>query len=179
MADNITLGSGTLYVAAYAGAVIPTDVTLEVESNILGLISGGASVEYKPKEMEVSDDSNAVFKRFIIGEDVTFKSGVLTWNATVLNKLCANGSYTDDSATHKRTLKIGTSGAQEMAKYVVRFVHTDSFGTTRITLVGTASSGFSLAYKPDKETIVDAEFKAVAHDSDGTKLIYEETYTAA
>ena len=31
----------------------------------------------------------------------------------------------------------------------------------------------------DKETVIDAEFKAVPHDSEGTLIVYEEEIPAA
>ena len=136
-------------------------------------------MEYKPTEYEAKDDSGSLVKRFIIAEEITFKSGILTWNMETLNKLCAAGTYADDALTHVRTLKLGGKGAREMAEFVIRFVHTAKDGNKfRATLVGTASNGFSLAFAPDKETVVDAEFKAKAHDANGTQLILAEEYEA-
>ena len=97
----------------------------------------------------------------------------------MLNKLCAAGTYDDDELTHVRTLKLGGKGAREMAQYVIRFVHTMADSKKfRVTLVGTPSNGFSFAFAPDKETVIDCEFKAVGHDADGTKVILAEEYTA-
>jgi len=175
MTDKLTLGSGTVYVLAYTGAAIPADASLEIEANILGYIKGGASVEVKPSEYELFDDGYNVHKRYTTGEEITFKTGVITWNVETLSKLTANGTYTDDTVTHKRTLKIGTKGVAEMTKFIIRFVQTDGESILRITLVGTPSSGFSLAFAMDKETIIDAEFKAMSH-GDGEKLTIEETY---
>lgn len=177
--EQIVLGSGNLYVTAFSGT-IPTDTTIETDDNLIGYIKGGASLEYKPTEYEVSDDAFNVTKRFVISEETTFKSGVLTWNLEVLSKLTANCTYTDDDDTNVRTLKLGGNGARLMKDYVIHFVHTESDGNKfRITLVGTASNGFSLAFAPDKETVIDAEFKAKAHDSDGTQVIMTESYTAS
>lgn len=177
MTNQIVLGSGELYVAAYdAETGIPEHAVLEVAANQMGLIKGGASVEYKPTEYEIYDDSYQVHKRFITSEEVTFKSGVLTWNVETLKNLIAKGTYADDTEG-TRTLKLGGKAARLMDEYVVRFVHTYSDGNKlRITLVGTASNGFSLAFAPDKETVIDAEFKAKAHDADGVQLIIEDTY---
>lgn len=177
MTNQIVLGSGELYVAAYdAETGIPEHTVLEVPANQMGLIKGGASVEYKPTEYEIFDDSYAVHSRFITSEEVTFKSGVLTWNVETLKNLIAKGTYADDTEG-TRTLKLGGKAARLMDEYVVRFVHTYSDGNKlRITLVGTASNGFSLAFAPDKETVIDAEFKAKAHDAAGVQLIIEDTY---
>lgn len=179
MTEQIVLGSGVLYVAPYdATNGIPEDAVLEVEANQIGLIKGGASVEYKPTEYEIYDDAYQVHQRFITSEEVSFKSGVLTWNVETLKNLIAQGSYTDDAVGKTRTLKLGGKSARLMKEYVVRFVHaySDGINKLRITLVGTASNGFSLAFAPDKETVIDAEFKAKAHDSNGVQLIIEDGY---
>lgn len=178
MTNQIVLGSGELYVAPYNPQTgIPEDIALEVSSNQMGLIKGGASVEYKPTEYEIFDDAYQVHQRFITSEEVTFKSGVLTWNVETLKNLIAKGTYTDNEASGKRTLKLGGKSARLMDEYVIRFVHTYSDGNKlRITLVATASNGFSLAFAPDKETVIDAEFKAKAHDEHGVQLIIEDTY---
>ncbi len=176
--ERITLGSGNLYVTAFSGGEIPEDTEIETTANLIGLIKGGATLEYKPTEYAVNDDSFKVIKRFVIAEESTFKSGVLTWNLETLKNLIASGTYTDDSTEHKRTLKLGGNGARLMKEYLIRFVHDTSDGEKfRVTLVGTASEGFSIAFAPDKETVIDAVFKACGHDSSGTQVILEETYT--
>jgi len=173
--ENIVLGSGNLYITDFVDT-IPENTEIEVEENLIGRIKGGANLEYKPSEYSVNDDSNVVSKRFVISEEVTFKSGVLTWNVATLGKLIATGSFADNTTTKIRTLKLGGKGAREMKQYLVHFVHAS--GKVRVTMVATASNGFSLAFAPDKETVVDAEFKAVAHDADGTQLIVTEDYNA-
>lgn len=173
--EQVILGSGDLYIVAFTDT-LPADDIIEIEDNKVGHIKGGASLEYKPNEYEVSSDTGEVLKRFVISEEITFKSGVLTWNLETLSKLMANCSYSDDNAG-KRTVRIGGKGARKMSEYVVHFVHTEADGNVfKVTLVGTASNGFSLAFAPDKETVVDAEFKAKGHDADGTQVILTEEY---
>ena len=175
--EQIILGSGDLYMTAYYGTDLPEDSTLEVESNRVGAIQGGATLEYKPTEYEPKDDTGKVYERFVTSEETTLKSGVMTWNAETLKGLTARSTYTDDPTKKVRTLKIGGIGARPMAKNVVRFVHTKADGHKfRITIVGTASNGFSLAFAPDKETVIDAEFKALAHGADNTQVIISEEY---
>ena len=41
-------------------------------------------------------------------------------------------------------------------------------------IVGRNQSGFSLAFAKDKETVIDAEFKAIPHDNNGTLIEYIE-----
>lgn len=178
--DNIVLGSGKLYIVEYdASTGIPEDSAFETAENRIGLIQGGASLEYTPEEYEIKDDLYEVNKRFVISEETTFRSGVLTWDLTTLKNIVAAGAYTDDTTNHKRTLKLGGNGAREMKKYALRFVHTEGNNNVfRITLVATASAGLTVAFNPDSETVIDAEFKAVAHGDEGTQVILEETYTA-
>ncbi|SKA99774.1 hypothetical protein SAMN05443428_1389 [Caloramator quimbayensis] len=170
---KIVLGSGKLYIAEFSNGTIPDNATLEVDSNLLGLIQGGATLEYKPKFYEVTDDLGLVQKNILTDEEVTLKSGVMTWNGKTLTKLCSTARVTESAG--KRTVKIGGIGNQDGKSYVIRFVHEDpTDGDIRVTIVGNNQSGFSLAFKKDKETVIDAEFKALPLDSEGTKIIYEE-----
>ena len=177
--ENIILGSGKLYIVDYnANTGIPEDAQFEQDTNRLGLIRGGATLEYKPTEYEIRDDLYEVHKRFVISEECSFKSGVLTWDMNTLSKLIAAGTYEDDSTNHKRTLKLGGNGAREMKKYAIRFIHEEGNNAFRITMVATASAGLSLVFNPESESTIDAEFKAMAHGNDGVQVELEETYTA-
>ena len=174
--NNIILGSGNLYIAAYSSETgIPADEVIESETNSMGRIQGGATLEYKPSTYEVKDDTQYVVKRFIQSEEVSFKSGVLTWDMANLEKLAGACTKTTDNSTNKTTIKVGGRGSNSLTPYVIRFVHKDDVKELRITLVGTAANGFSLAFNPDKETVVDAEFSAMSSDDDGTLVIVEET----
>lgn len=177
MNEQIVLGSGDLYVMAYEGSAIPADTEIETDANRIGYIKGGASLEYKPTELEIRDDSNTLIKRFTTGEEITFKSGILTWDLTTLQKLSQANGYTDSN--NVRTINLGNKGVKEMKQFVIHFVHTKSDNNTiKITLVGTASNGFNLTFAKDAETVIDAEFKAIPHNSNGTQLIIAESYTA-
>ncbi|WP_411680423.1 hypothetical protein [Clostridium thailandense] len=170
--DKIVLGSGKLYTAVFSGT-IPENTSLETEANLLGLIQGGATLEYKPKFYDVTDDLGLVQKTILTDEEVTLKSGILTWCGKTLSKLCSTARVTEEAG--KRTVKIGGLGNQDGKQYVIRFVHEDSAdGDIRITIVGSNQAGFSFKFLKDKETVVDAEFKAAPLDEEGTKIIYEE-----
>ena len=174
--DNIILGSGNLYVAQYdVDTGIPADATLETDANTVGRIQGGAVLDYKPTVYDVKDDTNYVVKRFIISEEVSFKSGILTWDMANLERLACACERIDDISNHKTTIKLGGRGRNGLTSYVVRFVHKDSEKELRITLVGTTTNGFNLAFNPEKETVVDAEFSAISSDDKGTLVIVEET----
>jgi len=171
--EKIVLGSGKLYITAFTGGTIPESATIEVDDNLLGLIQGGATLSYKPKFYEVTDDLGLVQRTILTEEEVTLKSGVLTWCGKTLAKLCSTARVTE--AAGKRTVKIGGIGKQDGKQYVIRFVHEDAVdGDIRITIVGNNQAGFNFAFAKGKETVIDAEFKAAPLDSEGTKIIYEE-----
>jgi len=174
--QKITLGSGKLYIAEFAGT-IPTDILLEVETNLLGLIEGGCALEYKPKFVTVTDDLGLVSKTILTDEEATIKSGVMTWNGKTLDRVCATARVAETATL--RTVKVGGINNQDGKKYVIRFVHLDPIdGNIRLTIVGNNEAGFKMAFTKDKATIVDAEFKASPLDSEGTLIIYDEEIKA-
>lgn len=172
---KIVLGSGKLYATEFTDT-IPEDSTLETDDNILGLISGGATLTYEPEFYTASDDLGIAVKKMITNENVTLKSGIMTWNGKTLEKLCSTARVvTTDKTT---TVKIGGVGNYDGKKYVLRFVHTDTEGTIRITIVGSNEAGFEIAFAKDEETVIDAEFTAFPLDDEGTLIIYSETDAA-
>ena len=176
--ERIVLGSGKLYCQEYTGTM-PEDSAIETDQNLLGYISGGASVEYKPTFYSCKDDLGIVQKSVLTDEEATLKSGVMTWNASVLQKLCTTGRVTEDSTKKIRILKIGGVGNQDGKNYILHFVHEDPEGDIRLTIVGRNEAGFTLTFAKDKETVIDAEFKAQAKiDSDGTLIVYKEEIPA-
>lgn len=177
--ETITLGSGKLYSVEYIGT-IPSNTDLEKESNILGYIQKGASLDYKPEFYEAEDDLGIVKKQILTKEEVTFKSGILTWNAETLKKLVATGRITEDAEKGMRTIKIGGINNNDGKQYIFHFVHEDKKdGNVRITIVGQNTAGFSLAFAKDAETVIDAEIKALPNDNEGTLIIFQEEYTPA
>ena len=178
MTKRIVLGSGKLYVleavAETEGYEIPKDSDIEQNENLIGYIQGGATLEYTPEFYEAKDDLGYVSKKMLTNEDAIFRSGVMTWNGETLAKLTTTARV-DESVEGKRTVKIGGIGNYDGSQYVIRFVHEDSEeGDVRVTIVGSNESGFEMSFAKDTETVLNAEFKAVPHDSDGTLIIYEE-----
>ena len=173
--DSIVLGSGYIYTTEFEGTdkELPTDAVIETEANRLGYIKGGASIEYAPTFYEAKDDMGKVSKTIITEEEATFKSGIMTWCANTLKKLCDTGRVSESGK--KRTLKIGGIGNAVNKSYVIRFVHEDNVdGNVRVTIVGKNQAGFTLQFAKDAETVIDAEFKAMPIDKEGTLIIYEE-----
>ena len=171
--ERIVLGSGKMYVAEFTGE-IPEDSVIEAEENLLGYIQGGATLSYTPTFYEAKDDLGIVSKKVITQEEAVLKSGIMTWNGDTLKKLTPTARVTEDETN--RTVKIGGVGNNDGKKYVLHFVHVDKVdGDIRITIVGSNEAGFELSFAKDKETVINAEFKAQPHDKDGTLILYKET----
>ena len=176
--DVITLGSGKLFVTLYDSEDgIPEDTTIETEENRIGYIKGGASIVYTPTFYTAEDDLGKVKKRTIQTEEATLTSGIMTWNGKTLEKLTSTGTSTE--ANGKRTTKIGGVGNCNGNSYVIRFLHEDAVdGDVRVTIVGQNTSGFTLAFAKDNETVIDAEFSALPSDTNGTLIVVEEEIPA-
>lgn len=181
MTKRIVLGSGKLYVlegeAVDGVYTIPADATIETSANQLGYIQGGCTLEYSPEFYSCRDDLGYVSKKMLTNEDAILRSGIMTWNAEVLEKLSSTARVTTTES--KRTVKIGGAGNYDNTQYVIRFVHEDEAdGDIRITIVGSNESGFEMAFAKDAETVVNAEFRAIPHDSEGSLIIFEEEIVA-
>lgn len=175
--ERIVLGSGYLYISEFDSKTkaIPTNVEIEKDENLLGLIQGGAEVTYKPSYYEAKDDMGKVSKTILTEEEATLKSGIMTWCGKTLEKLCETARVIEDKVKKIRTVKIGGVGNATGKKYVIHFVHKDETdGDIRVTIVGNNQAGFSFAFAKDKETVIDAEFKAAPQDKEGTLILYEE-----
>lgn len=172
--EKIVLGSGKLYIDEFTGT-LPEDAAMEVAEKLLGLIQSGASLSYKPSFYEAKDDLGLVSKKIITDEEAILKSGVMTWNGNTLQKLSSTARVTEDATKKIRTVKIGGMGNHDGKKYVIHFVHEDAVdGDIRITIVGSNEAGFELAFAKEKETVINAEFKAQPQDSEGTLILYKE-----
>lgn len=175
--ETMTLGSGKVYCVEFVGN-IPAAAEIETDGNLLGRIQAGASIEYTPEYYTAEDDFGVVSKTIITKEEAKLKTGVCTWNGDTLAKLSSTARVTEEGG--KRIVKIGGRQNDNGKSYVIHFVHEDrKDGDVRVTIVGKNEAGFTLAFAKDKETVVDAEFKAKPHDSEGTLIRYEEDMTAA
>lgn len=171
---RITLGSGKLYLIPYTDTV-PEKETICVEENLLGYIKGGASLEYTPTFYEAKDDLGFVIKTIITEESALLKSGILTFNGNTLAKLCDTGRVTEDATKKLRTIKIGGISNAQGNRYVICFHHEDPIdGDIWVIIVGQNQAGFTLAFAKDAETVIDAEFKCLSQDNEGTLIKYIE-----
>ena len=172
--DKITLGSGDLMIKEFNAEQGMPEVTAFTDaSDLLGRILGGATLEYTGEWYEVKDDTGKVVKTILVTENVTLKSGVLTWNGQTLAKLCSTARVTEKEGM--RYVKIGGAGNYNGKSYAICFHHKDKVdGDIWIIMRGVNQGGISMAFAKDKETVVDAEFKAMPMDDEGTLVEYVE-----
>ena len=172
---RITLGSGKLYIDEWDGSTLPDTDEICVDANLLGYIKGGATLAYTPTFYEAKDDLGYCVKTIITEEEVTLTSGIMTFNANTLEKLVDTGRVTEEPTGKTRTILIGGIGNMKRARHVLCFHHEDNVdGDIWVMIVGQNQAGFSLAFAKDAETVIDAEFKALAQDNVGTLIKYIE-----
>lgn len=175
-AEVITLGSGNLMIKEYADAM-PEYSDFKEETDLLGRIQGGATLEYSGEWYEAKDDTGKVVKTIMTEEEATLKSGIITWNGKTLEKLCATARVSESGGI--RTVKIGGAGNQNNKSYAICFHHIDKVdGDVWLVLRAVNQGGLSLAFAKDKETVIDAEFKCLPQDDEGTLIQYIEEIAA-
>lgn len=176
--DTIYLGSGDLMIKEYNGTM-PAYTDFDASTDLLGRIQGGATLEYAGTWYDAKDDSGKAVKSIITEEEATLKSGVITWNGKTLEQLISTARVTE--AKGVRTVKIGGVGNHNGKSYALCFHHTDKVdGDVWIVIRAVNQGGVSLAFVKDQETVIDAEFKCLPSDSEGTLIEYvEEIGTAS
>jgi hypothetical protein len=158
--DNIILGSGDLYLGQVTQAN-PTEQQITDSLVKVGLITGGASLNYTPTFHDVmAANRKGVIASFLTQEQVTFTSGVLTWDLKNLSRLSA-ASFTDDELNGKR--RVGIGGLSNVPVNYLRFVHTKPDGKKLTVNIfkAQAQNGFEFAFNSEQETVLDIEFKAL------------------
>ena len=176
-AEVITLGSGNLMIKEYTDTM-PAYSEFKEETDLLGRIQGGATLEYKGTWYDAKDDTGKAVKTIITEEEATLKSGILTWNGKTLEKLCSTARVTESDGI--RNVKIGGVGNHNGKSYALCFHHVDKAdGDVYIVIRAVNQGGFSLAFVKDKETVIDAEFKCLPQDKEGTLIQYHEEIAAA
>lgn len=168
----ITLGSGDLMIKEYENTM-PEYTDFDPETDLLGYIQGGAEIAYEAEWYDAKDDSGRAIKTIITDENATLKSGVITWNGKTLEKLCSTARVSD--AEGIRTVKLGGVGNHNGKSYALCFHHTDKAdGDVWVVIRGVNQAGFSMQFAKDKETVIDAEFKCLPQDNEGTLIQYIE-----
>jgi hypothetical protein len=175
--ENITLGSGKVYIVEYDGTM-PTTAEVCVAESLLGHIQGGAELSYTAEPYEEKDDLGLVSKTVVNAEEAILKLGLLTWNGTTLKYLADRCTVTEGNG--KRTIKIGGAGNAQGKEWVICFFHEDKKdGNLWVMIRGNNSAGFTLTFAVDAGTKIEPEFKALSQDDAGTLITIEEETTAA
>lgn len=174
LVNKIPLGSGDIYMSVFSDT-IPADEALEVPKNMLGEISGGASLEYKNEVYTAESDNGKKKKTILTKEDVKLKTGVCTINKETFKRLTPTARTSEDTSKGKRTTKIGGVSNDDGKSYVIRFIQHDPVdGDLRVTIVGKNVAGLTMSYQKNKESILNPEFLAEPLDTEGTLVIIEE-----
>ena len=173
---TITLGSGKIYLQPYAEAM-PTIEDVCKEDNLLGLIKGGAALEYTQETYEEKDDLGLVSKIITTSEEALLKCGLLTWNGATLKRILDRCQVSE--AEGKRVTKIGGAGNAQGGYYAICFFHEDKTdGNLWIMIKGRNTAGATLTFSSEEGTVVEPEFKALPHDDAGTLVVLTEEIPA-
>lgn len=176
--NEIILGSGDLYLVSFTGT-IPEDAAIETDDNRAGNIKGGATLGYKQTSQTVKDDKGRVKKTVLTEEDVTFKTGMITWAPAWIQALITTARVDTTTKAGHRIYKIGGLGNQNGTRYLYRFVHTRDDGRKlRVTVTGKNTGEISIAFSTENPTTVDAEITASTLDGDGTLVIIDDELPA-
>ena len=177
--EEIILGSGDLYIVDFTGE-IPEDTEIEKDENRAGNIKGGATLEYSIESQTVQDDKGRVKKTIITKETVHFKTGLMTWIKKFMQAIIQTARIDETTKAGHRVYKLGGLANLNKTRYLWRFVHTRDDGRKlRITVTGKNTGTISLAFQPEKETVVDAEITADTLDKEGTLVILDDEMLAS
>lgn len=158
--NEIVLGAGEVYMYEFTGTEIPEHDVIETDEHNTGHCSGGFSIDYKPEKYDVKNQYGKTVKSFITKEEITAKTGILTWSLEKLS-LLSTAKFTADKTKKIRTLKFGGGGA--LKTVLLRFVHAKENGKKiRFTMIGQGGNGFNLEFS-DKELTVDSEITAIEY----------------
>ena len=158
-ANDITLGSGRIYVVEYTGT-IPADNVIEAAANQFGYTKGGATLTYETEFTEVEDDNGDIKEVFLNTDSATFKCGAFMGNAADIVKICPTARST--TANGVTTVSIGGVSNDDNKKYLVRFKHKTE--PLRVTIVGRNTEGFELAFSADDAVTLEPTFTCSAMD---------------
>lgn len=173
--DEIILGAGEVYMTEFTGDAIPEDAEIETAENNVGHCSGGFTVNYKPTKYDVLNQYQKVVKSFVTKEEITAKTGVLTWQLQNLAKL-STGEYSEDKVKKTRSV-VFTGKGKSLMTVLFRFVHEKENGKkVRFTMIGQGGAGFALEFTSEKELTIDAELAAISK-VDGFLAKFEEELT--
>ena len=154
--DDYIIGGGEVYIMPIGSlTAIPDDSLIEIAEYNAGTCSGGFKVNYKPKLEEIKNQYGQIVKSYITQEEITAKTGVVSWNIQNLSNL-STATYMQSG----NTKRVVFTGKGELAIVLVRIVHEEEGKTIRFTMVGQGGKGFGLEFG-EKPLTIDAEFGAI------------------
>ena len=169
--EEILLGSGEVYMYEYTGAEIPVHEEIETVDHNVGHCNSGFSIEYKPELYDVKNQHGKIVKRFIISEELTVKTGIISWSLDKLSML-STAVLNIDTVKKVRRLVFGGKGSLKVV--LVRFVHTKENGKKlRFTAIAQGGNGFALEFD-QKELSIDATLAAIERKKDWLAEFEEE-----
>ena len=121
--ERIILGSADVYIQAFDGKTVPATADICVKENLMAYISGGASAEYKPSFYTAKDDTGNKRKTIITEEEVTLKTGIMTFDGNKFKYLCDTARVTEDKTKKRRIVKIGGINNRQGSRYVICLHH--------------------------------------------------------
>ena len=170
--EEIIFGAGEVYMYEFTGDTVPEDSVIETDANNVGHCSGGFSVDYKPEKYDVVNQYGKTVRSYITKEDITAKTGLLSWDLKKL-ALLSTATYTEDKETKKRTLVFGGSNPS-LKTIMLRFVHEkENKKKLRFTMIGQGGNGFAIEFTT-QELTVDAQITAIEYIKNFLARIDEE-----
>lgn len=158
--EEIIFGAADVYMYEFKEDALPDDAVVEVDDHLVGHTSGGASVEYKPTKYDVENSYGKIVRSFITKEEITAKTGLLSWRLDRL-ALLSTAKFSTDATKKVRTLEF--RGGSYLPNVLIRFVHTKENGKKlRFTMIGQGGNGFTIPFET-KESTVDAEISAIEY----------------
>ncbi|MBU9746585.1 hypothetical protein KTH81_22445 [Lachnospiraceae bacterium ASD3451] len=158
--DEIIFGAADVYMYEFTGNTIPENATIETNDHLVGHTSGGASVEYKPTKYDVENSYGKVVRSYVTKEEITAKTGLLSWKLERL-ALLSTARFTTSRENKLRVLEF--KGGSNLSNVLIRFVHTKENGKKlRFTMIGQGGNGFTIPFET-KEATVDAEIMAIEY----------------
>lgn len=178
--NEYVLGSGHLHFEELTTR--PTDwlsfmkTFFASQTNILGRVKGGASLEYTTEKTEDQDDLGYIVIEETKSEKVILKSGMMTWNGETIAAVCATARVSPPDENGIVTVKIGGLGNRNGKTYVIGFEHYSK--KLRVLIIGKNNEGFTFSFDPEKATVIDVQFRAEALDNEGTLVIFQDLRNA-
>lgn len=116
---------------------------------------------FKPTKYDVLNQYEKIVRSFITKEEISAKTGVLTWNLKNL-ELLSTGEFTEETSPKKERKLLFTGKGKALKTVVLHFVHEKENGKKiRFTMIGQGGSGFAIEFA-QKEVVVDAEITAIS-----------------